>query len=133
MTRFAGEAISSTFAPISTDPPQYDELGNMTIRNRSKEKQNAYLQRAEVESAGFNARGTIAQAEARAAQIEANATVGAAQSQASGISGLAGGIAKGIGGMNIGGSSSSSYKPGTFFNPSNLNFTPAAGAWSSGS
>ena len=41
MTRFAGEAISSTFAPISTDPPQYDELGNMTIRNRSKEKQNA--------------------------------------------------------------------------------------------
>ena len=107
MTRFAGEAISSTFAPISTDPPQYDELGNITMRNRSKEKQNAYLQQAEVASAGFNARGTIAQAQARAAEMEAQATVGAAKSQASGISGLASGIAGGIGNMSFGGGGSS--------------------------
>ena len=129
VNRFAGQVF--TPAEISTDTPRYDALGNMTMENRSDEKVQGYLGQANIADAGFKGIERIAQANVEAARTEANATIGAAQMQAGGISDAASGIAGGIGSMSFGGGSSGGggLVSGNIYNPSNLNFTPAAGAW----
>ena len=99
--RMAGSAMASMFGDQQS--PRFDELANIGMQGRSRQRQMATQADAQARMSDINADATTQIAKFNAGAIKAQ---GQAQGQASMMSGLSSGISGilgGIGSMGVGG------------------------------
>ena len=99
--RMAGSAMASMFGDQQS--PRYDELANIGMQGRSRQRQMATQSDAQARMADINADATTQIAKFNAGAIKAQGQAQGQASMASGIGSMISGIAGGIGSMGVGG------------------------------
>ena len=101
--RFAGDALTgdyinaggsgaNIFDTVSKKTPNYGELGNISMAEQSKEKQQSMFSSAKVAGAGIQSLGAATQAANTAAATAAQAEAEASAAQFGGMADMFGGL-----------------------------------------